>query len=82
MQREDLLVEGMTCSNCALSVTKYLQKQGLQEVKVDPISGAVSFTHSDVYDKDVIKQGIKKLGYQVAEETDQHDHTHATVSGF
>ena len=28
-------VEGMTCSNCALSVTKFLQKQGMDEVKVN-----------------------------------------------
>ena len=36
-------VEGMTCANCALTINKYLEKQGQKNVKVNPIDGDVSF---------------------------------------
>lgn len=63
-------VEGMTCSNCALSVTKFLEKEGMQNVKVNPIDGDV---HFDVVELDDIKQqtltkGIETLGYSVVDE--------------
>ncbi|MGI8893918.1 MAG: heavy-metal-associated domain-containing protein, partial [Bacteroidia bacterium] len=38
-----LNVEGMTCSNCARGITRYLQKKGLQNVNVDFSSGEVEF---------------------------------------
>ena len=43
----DWKVEGMHCTNCALSVTSYLKKQGLQNVNVNPISGDVHFTATE-----------------------------------
>ncbi|MDB5201906.1 MAG: ATPase [Ferruginibacter sp.] len=60
-------VEGMTCSNCALSVTKFLQKQGMDEVKVNPLSGDVSFSKNDDYEIAHLKKGIKTLGYRVVD---------------
>lgn len=83
-----MIVEGMTCSNCALSVTKFLEKQGLQEVKVNPITGAVSFTHAQPLDETLIKKGINALGYKIATEEYPHDdrhghhHGHTAGSGF
>ena len=68
MEKVDLQVEGMTCSNCALSVSKYLQKEGLQQVKVNPIDGAVSFIPNPQYSLSNIKKGISSLGYNVVDE--------------
>ena len=74
----DWKVEGMHCTNCALSVTNYLTKQGLQNVKVNPISGDVSFTVVEDLDETKIKSGIKNLGYSVSDDnTSEHNnHNH------
>ncbi|MEO6404205.1 MAG: cation-translocating P-type ATPase [Ferruginibacter sp.] len=61
-------VEGMTCSNCAISVTKYLQKQGLEAVKVNPIDGAVSFKKNENILSAQLKKGIDSLGYHVVDD--------------
>jgi Cu+-exporting ATPase len=68
MEKVDWKVEGMTCSNCALSVSKYLQKEGMQEVKVNPISGAVSFSTKETIGLPGLKKGINALGYTVFEK--------------
>ncbi|KYP16440.1 cation-translocating P-type ATPase [Flavihumibacter sp. CACIAM 22H1] len=63
-------VEGMTCSNCALSVTRYLEKEGMQNVKVNPIDGDVHF-EVVALNKDkqaALAKGISSLGYLVVEE--------------
>ena len=65
MEKIDWKVDGMTCSNCALSVTKYLKNEGMQDVKVNPISGAVSFTSNETDVLPKLKTGIKSLGYKV-----------------
>lgn len=60
-------VEGITCSNCALSISSYLQKQGLQNVKVNPIDGDVSFEKNEALeDEEKIAKGIEGLGFKVA----------------
>jgi Cu+-exporting ATPase len=69
MKATEWKVEGMTCSNCALSVSNYLKKEGLEEVKVNPVTGAVSFTSAETFTEDKLKSGIKKLGYKVVDET-------------
>ncbi|MBU7577940.1 MAG: cation transporter, partial [Flavihumibacter sp.] len=63
-------VEGMTCSNCALSVTKYLEKEGMQNVKVNPIDGDVHFetVHFDKEKQVSLTRGISSLGYAVVDE--------------
>jgi Cu+-exporting ATPase len=59
-------VEGMTCSNCALTISQYLQQQGLNNVKVNPIDGDVSFETAETDKKeDKIAKGIESLGYKV-----------------
>ncbi len=62
-------VEGMTCSNCALSVSNYLKKEGLSEIKVNPITGDVSFIANEIINEEILKTGIKKLGYKVVDGT-------------
>ena len=58
-------VDGMTCSNCALTISKYLQKEGQQQVKVNPINGEVVFETSDGKSKQKLQKGIESLGYSV-----------------
>ncbi|MBE7174372.1 MAG: cadmium-translocating P-type ATPase [Williamsia sp.] len=66
METVNWKVEGMTCSNCALSVSTYLQKQGLKNVKVNPIDGDVSFEREESADNDQLAKGIEGLGFKVA----------------
>lgn len=69
METVNWKVEGMTCTNCALTVNKYLQKEGMQNVKVNPVTGEVMF---DVVEQngnmDKLEKGIAQLGYHVAEK--------------
>lgn len=61
-------VEGMTCANCALTISKYLEKEGLKNVKANAVSGEVMFevVNEDGFTK--IEKGIEELGYRVAEK--------------
>jgi Cu+-exporting ATPase len=68
MEKIDWQVEGMTCSNCALSINKFLQKRGMQEVNVNPIDGKVTFIDNNQTDLEKIKIGIAELGYEVVSE--------------
>lgn len=69
MEKVNWKVEGMTCSNCALSVNKVLQKQGMQQISVNPINGDVAFetTHANS-NLEKAKKNIELLGYKVALE--------------
>lgn len=61
-------VEGMTCSNCALTISKYLKKQGMKDVNVNLIDGDVTFIPpGDTVNNPVekIKNGVEGLGYRV-----------------
>lgn len=58
-------VEGMTCSNCALTVNKYLQKQGAKDIAVNLIDGDVSFKLNGDNTQQKIAKGIESLGYKV-----------------
>lgn len=62
-------VEGMTCANCALTISTYLKKEGQQNVQVNPVSGEVLFELVDAPGKkDQLQKGIKELGYKVVGE--------------
>jgi len=60
-------VEGMTCSNCALTVQQYLNSEGMNNVKVNLMGSEVSFDLIDKSEKQIIK-GIESLGYSVQAE--------------
>lgn len=66
-------VKGMSCTNCALTIHKYLEQKGLKNVKVNFIGGDVSFEHNGNITNAEIQKGIDALGYHVdngtAEET-------------
>jgi len=59
-------VEGMSCSNCALTINKYLEKNGMKNIKVSLTGGDVSFDMNAEKDQQEIKKGIEDLGYKVA----------------
>lgn len=64
MEKVDWTVEGMTCSNCALTISRFLEKEGMEDIKVNPIDGTVSFkTHLEKTQN--LKTGIEGLGYHV-----------------
>jgi Cu+-exporting ATPase len=65
MEKVQWKVEGMTCANCALTIHKYLEKEGLKEVKVNAIGGDVSFEMNGVHTRDELARGLKNLGYEV-----------------
>jgi P-type Cu+ transporter len=61
-------VEGMDCSNCALTIRRYLEKEGMKEVKVNFATGDVSFAMNGNAATAKLSKGIESLGYKVASE--------------
>lgn len=71
MEKVNWKVDGMTCSNCALSVSKVLQKQGMQQISVNPISGDVLFEMpAENNNAEKAKSTIESLGYTVKSSSD------------
>ncbi|TAF52895.1 MAG: cadmium-translocating P-type ATPase [Sphingobacteriia bacterium] len=61
-------VKGMSCTNCALTLEKYLQEKGMSAVKVNFMGGELGFENRIGLSPDALKKGIRDLGYQVVEE--------------
>jgi len=72
METVNWKVKGMSCTNCALTVQKYLEQKGMQQVKVNFMGGDVSFTNNGSAANTDIEKGIGKLGYHVDNGTHQH----------
>ena len=68
MENVQWKVEGMDCSSCALTIHKYLEKQGMKNVKVNSVSGDVSFEMNGGAATPKIIKGLSDLGYQVANQ--------------
>ena len=68
MEKVHLKVEGMTCANCALTINKYLEKKGMQNIKINPIDGDVSFEEIGETPREILKKDIHDLGYEVVDE--------------
>lgn len=64
-QKIELIVQGMTCTNCALSVKKTLEKQGADNISVDFASGETVFYTQTNSNKEVFINSIEKAGYSV-----------------
>lgn len=58
-------VDGMSCTNCALSIHKYLNSKGIKEPKVNFMEGEVQFELVDTAQKPALIKGIQDLGYKV-----------------
>lgn len=69
----------MDCTNCALTIRKYLEKQGMKGVKVNFATGDVSFDAAEPK-TDQLTKGIRDLGYKVVSHKDnghsQEGHSH------
>jgi Cu+-exporting ATPase len=57
----------MTCANCALTINKYLDKQGMKNVRVNPLDAEVTFDMVEATPVVDLIKGIEGLGYQVTE---------------
>lgn len=64
-----LQVEGMTCSNCALGISRFLEQKGLEDVYVNFATGEVQFGKSEQQQLAELVAGIQSLGYKVVSET-------------
>ncbi|MBN9298390.1 MAG: cadmium-translocating P-type ATPase [Filimonas sp.] len=65
MEKVKWKVDGMSCTNCALTVHKYLEEKGVENVKVNFMGGDVSFDINGNTTKTDIAKGINNLGYHV-----------------
>jgi Cu+-exporting ATPase len=65
MEHVQLKVDGMSCTNCALSIHKYLENQGAVSPKVSFMEGEVQFDLPAELKKEVLVKGIANLGYKV-----------------
>jgi len=65
MEKVNLKIEGMSCTNCALTIQKYLEGKGLENVRVNFIGGEASFDVNGNVLKPEIEKGIEALGYHV-----------------
>ncbi len=74
MEKIQWKVDGMDCSNCALTIRRYLEKKGMQEVKVNFATGDVSFDANGNFKPQDLATGIKDLGYEVATAASQISH--------
>ena len=79
MEKIQWKVDGMDCSNCALTIRRYLEKQGTQDVKVNFATGDVSFDMNGHKKPQELATGIKDLGYEVANQ--QHFGDRSVVTG-
>jgi Cu+-exporting ATPase len=65
MEHIHLKVDGMSCTNCALSIHKYLENQGITAPKVSFMEGEVQFDLPTELKKETLVKGITNLGYKV-----------------
>ncbi|MEL7339369.1 MAG: HAD-IC family P-type ATPase, partial [Bacteroidota bacterium] len=70
-QHIELNVKGMTCTNCALGVERYLKKEGLQGVQVDFGNEEVQFELVETQKLPQLIKGIEKLGFQVVPDEEE-----------
>jgi Cu+-exporting ATPase len=61
-------VDGMTCANCALTINKYLDKKGMQNIRVNPLDAEVTFETVEGTPLKELINGIEGLGYHVQQE--------------
>lgn len=72
----------MDCATCALTINKYLNKEGASDVRVNFATGDVSFELENHNTLENLTTGLANLGYKVVDEkpeashTDAHDHEH------
>lgn len=63
----------MTCGNCALTISKLLEKKGATNISANAASGEVSFTIIEETDVNKVYDAIDGLGYKVVREAENED---------
>ena len=59
-------IKGMSCNHCVMAVNKALNEiDGIRNVKVDLAKGAATFDEGKPIDMDLVRERIKKAGYEV-----------------
>ena len=77
MEKIQWKVEGMDCNTCAINIHRYLEKQGMKNVRVNFATGDVIFDKETAITEEKISKGISDLGYKVvAEKLAHHGHAH------
>lgn len=66
MEKIQWKVDGMDCNNCALTIRRYLEKEGRTDVRVNFATGDVSFDQHQGLKTDSLVKGIQDLGYTVS----------------
>ncbi|MFM7645651.1 MAG: heavy metal translocating P-type ATPase [Sphingomonadales bacterium] len=82
MQQIKWKVSGMDCNTCALHIHKYLEKQGMQQVKVNFANGDVWFVAQEGFSEEPIKKGIANLGYEVTDQKSSQEARAKTTTSF
>jgi Cu+-exporting ATPase len=68
MEKIQWQVEGMDCTNCAITIRRYLEKEGMTNVKVNFGTGDVAFEMNGTNTEEKLAKGIKGLGYAVVND--------------
>jgi Cu+-exporting ATPase len=79
------VVEGMTCGNCALTISKLLEKKGAKNVAANASSGEVNFSVEETADIGGLYDAIDDLGYHVVRgdaASTRHHHAQDRTSLF
>ena len=58
----------MDCTTCAINIHRYLEKQGMKNVKVNFATGDVIFNADQEIAAEKLSKGIEDLGYHVVGE--------------
>lgn len=62
----ELKIDGMDCAQCAVGISRFLEKKGLEDVSVDFQTGEAQFVMDQKkISLEEIKKGIQRLGYSV-----------------
>lgn len=79
MEKRRLNIEGMDCTNCALTIKKVMEKQGALDVSVSFTTGEAAFSADQKIVPNIVAS-IGKLGYTVVpENSEQNGSASATV---
>ncbi len=58
-------VKGMNCTSCALTISKYLENKGMEDVAISVATEELRFNLPQGTSADEVITGINKLGYEV-----------------
>lgn len=72
----------MTCTSCALTVTKGLQKIDMEDVNANFATGEVSFSNPKKHSLEEISTAISNLGYRVVSEEQEETGLSAVEKKF